>query len=123
MESKSQKLPFSFNSMTSSKPLQLIDSDVWSTSETSIDGFKYYILFVDHYTKYIWLYPLRNKSDVSQIFLQFKSLVENFFGFSIVSIFSDNGGEYKKLIPVFNSMGISHYTSPPHTPEHNGSAE
>lgn len=120
---KSQKLPFSFNSMTSSKPLELIYSDVWSTSETSVDCFKYYVLFVDHYTKYIWLYPLRNKSDVFQIFLQFKPLVEKFFGFKIISVFSDNGDEYRKLIPVFNSMGISHYTSPLRTPEHNWFAE
>ncbi|GJV96906.1 retrovirus-related pol polyprotein from transposon RE1 [Tanacetum coccineum] len=32
-------------------------------------------------------------------------------------------GEYQKLIPFFSSCGISHLTSPPHTPEHNGTAE
>lgn len=43
--------------------------------------------------------------------------------FNIISIFSYDGGEYRKLIPVFNSMGIYHYTSPPQTTEHNQSAK
>lgn len=120
---KSEALQFSYNSMSNSKLLELIYSDVWSTSNVSVDGFKYYVLFVDHYTKYSCLFPLLNKSDICQNFLQFKPLVESFFRFNVIYVFSNIGGEYKKLIPIFNLMGISHYTSPPHTPEHNGSAE
>ena len=69
------------------------------------------------------IYPLKKKSDTANIFLQFKKLIENYFQTSIRSVFSDNGGEYQKLIPIFNSYGISHFTIPPHTPEHNGTAE
>lgn len=43
----------------------------------SIDGFRYYIIFVDHYTKYIWFFPLKAKSDVYTIFPPFQKLVEN----------------------------------------------
>ncbi|GJT33879.1 retrovirus-related pol polyprotein from transposon RE1 [Tanacetum coccineum] len=53
----------------------------------------------------------------------FKLLVEKFFQTPLVSIFTDNGGEYLGLLPFLKTHGISHYTTPPHTPEQNGVAE
>ncbi|KAK1441497.1 hypothetical protein QVD17_07436 [Tagetes erecta] len=120
---KCHKLPFGVNSFVATKPLQLLYSDVWGPVEQSIDGFTYYVVFVDYYSKYVWLYPIKRKSDVSIIFPQFKLLVEKFFQTQIISIFTDNGGEYIGLLPFLQSMGISHYTTPPHTPEQNGIAE
>ncbi|KAL4591254.1 hypothetical protein LXL04_004212 [Taraxacum kok-saghyz] len=105
------------------QPLQLIYSDVWGPVKKSFDGFAYYVVFVDYFSKYIWLYPIKHKSDVSKIFPQYKLLVEKFFQKPIISMFTDNGGEYQALIPLFQSMRISHYTTPPHTPEQNGIAE
>lgn len=66
---------------------------------------------------------MRNKSDVSILFPQFKSLVENYFQLPLISVYSDNGGEYLSLKSVFQACGISHFTTPPHTPELNGTAE
>lgn len=63
------------------------------------------------------------KSDISILFPQFKTLVEKFFHTPLVSLFSDNGGEYIGLIPYLQQNAISHFTSPPHTPEQNGVAE
>lgn len=45
------------------------------------------------------------------------------FDTTIKKLFSDNSGEYLKLIPHLHSNGITHLTSPPHTPEHNGYVE
>lgn len=68
------------SSLTSSKPPELMYTDVWGpTSIKSIDGYSYYLIIVDHFTKYNWLYTLKNKSDVSLIFPKFKSLVEKYF--------------------------------------------
>ncbi|KAL4582707.1 hypothetical protein LXL04_007266 [Taraxacum kok-saghyz] len=120
---KSHKFPFGQNSFTATKPLQLIYSDVWGPVQKSIDGYLYYVVFVDYYSKYVWLYPIKRKSDVSKIFPQFKLLVEKFFQTPIISIFSDNGGDYQGLASFLQSMGISHYTTPPHTPEQNGIAK
>lgn len=89
----------------------------------SYDKFKYYVISVDHFTKYVWFNPLKKKSDTYDVFLRFRALVENFFKRRIVQFFSDNGGEFEKLTPYLSSHGISHLTSPPHTPEHNGYAE
>ncbi|KAD4585815.1 hypothetical protein E3N88_23416 [Mikania micrantha] len=120
---KSHKTSFGMNSFTTTKPLQLIYSDVWGPVEKSIDGFTYYVIFVDFHTKYIWLYPMKHKSDVSNLFPQFKVLVEKFFQTPLISIFTDNGGEYIGLTTYLQSQGISHFTTPPHTPEQNGVAE
>ncbi|KAL4574289.1 hypothetical protein LXL04_021117 [Taraxacum kok-saghyz] len=56
-------------------------------------------------------------------FIRFQYLVKNYFQTKIKQFFSDNGGEYIKLSPHLASCGITHLTSPPHTPEHNGYAE
>lgn len=120
---KSHKLPFSSSTLTSSAPLELIFSDVWTSPVHSHDNYKYYIIFVDHFTRYTWLYPLKKKSDSLETFIRFRGIVEKYFRRQIIQVFSDNGGEYDKLHPYLVSNGISHLTSPPHTPEHNGFAE
>lgn len=121
---KSHKLPFSMSSLTSSKPPELMYTDVWGpTSIKSIDGYSYYLIIVDHFTKYNWLYTLKNKSDVSLIFPKFKSLVEKYFNLPIITLHSHNGGEFIKLKNFLSDHGISHFTTPPHTPELNAPAE
>jgi hypothetical protein len=45
----------------------------------SSDGFRYFVIFIDAYTKYIWYYPLVAKSDVFSIFQRFQLLVERQF--------------------------------------------
>ena len=117
---KSHKLPFSKSSITSSSPLDVIFSDVWISPVSSSDGFNYYVIFVDHYTKYSWLYPLRCKSDVHSTFVAFKHLVENYFTTTIKMLYIDNGGEFLALWSFPTTHGIIHLTTPPHTPEHNG---
>lgn len=77
---KSHKLPFSTSTIKSKQPLELIYTDVWGLTPTrSFDGFSYYLIFVDHYTKYTWLYMLNNKSNVLILFPKFKSCCREFF--------------------------------------------
>lgn len=121
---KSHKLPFFQTSITSNRPLEYLFADVWTSPVVSVDNFKYYLVIVDHYTRYSWLYAMKNKSDVRDIFIPFKSLVENKFNTRIGTFFfSDNGGEFLALRSFLATAGISHLTSPPHTPEHNGLSE
>ncbi|RVW17904.1 Retrovirus-related Pol polyprotein from transposon RE1 [Vitis vinifera] len=117
---KSHKLPFSTSTLSTSSPLEVIFTDIWTSLVYSTDNFKYYVIFVDHFTKYIWLYPLKRKSDTHDVFVRFKALVEKFFNRPIITLYSDNGGEYQALSSFLTINGVSHLTSPPHTPEHNG---
>jgi len=89
----------------------------------SYDGFKYYVIFVDHFTKYIWLYPLKQKSHVNDIFVRFKAITEKHFNQNIHTLYYDNNGEYVALTNLLAFHGISHLTTPPHTLEHNGFSE
>ena len=104
--------------------LELIYTDVWGpASYIGIDGSRYYLIFVDHYTKYIWFYPMVTKSDVSKNFPHFKRFVETRFQKSIKTLYSDNGGEFIALKSYLLLHGITHYTTAPHTPQQNGVSE
>ncbi|CAA7053046.1 unnamed protein product [Microthlaspi erraticum] len=63
------------------------------------------------------------QSHVKETFVAFKALVENRFQHKIRNLYSDNGGEFIALRSFLSAHGISHLTSPPHTPEHNGISE
>ena len=120
---KMHKLPFATSTLVSTCPLDIVFSDVWSSPLISIDGFKYYVIFVDHFTRYTWFYPLKQKSQVLDVFTRFKALVENQFQTKLRTLYTDNGGEFIALKSFLSINGISHLTTPPHTPEHNGIAE
>lgn len=94
---KSHKLPFIESSLSSTAPLELIYSDVWTSPVLSFDGFKYYVIFVYHFTKYVWLYPLTKKYDVLASFTAFKALVENFFKTKIATLYSEMGANISLL--------------------------
>jgi len=74
---KSKQLPFQSSPRVSLCPLDLIHSDVWSCSTKSLGGYSYYVLFIDDFSRFTWLYLIHNKSDIFTVFVQFKSLVEN----------------------------------------------
>lgn len=75
-----------------SQPLELIHLDVWgSTLITFFNGFNYFIFFIDDYSLFTWLYPLKNKSDV---FKQFKLMVEKQLPLPIKRVYSDWGEEF-----------------------------
>ena len=114
---KSQRLSFGHSTSTSTSPLELVYIDVWGPSSvSSVDSFYYYVIFVDHFTKYVWLYPLRLKSDVFSVFRQYKVLVEKFFKRPIVTVYSDGGGEYTALKSFLATKWIQHLKTPHQTP-------
>ena len=120
---KTHKLSFSESSIHSNRHLQYLFSDVWTSPILSTDNFKYFLIIVDHFSRYIWFYPLKLKSQVRETFIRFTALIENKLQTKIGTFFSDNGGEFLALRDFLASKGITHLTSPPHTPEHNGLAE
>jgi hypothetical protein len=107
---KSHQLPYPKSSSVSSYPLELVFFDVWGPTPESIGRYKYYVSFVDDYSKFMWIYLLKNKSEVFQKFHEFQYLVERLFDRKIISVQSDWGGEYEKL-NSFTKICISHYVS------------
>ncbi|KAG8087751.1 hypothetical protein GUJ93_ZPchr0010g8326 [Zizania palustris] len=122
-QAKSHRLPFSSSSRVSTSPLELVHSDVWGPTISSVSGHKYYVIFIDDFSRFTWLYLLKHKSDVEFAFIQFKHLAENQLNAKIKAVQSDGGGEYVKLHSLFVSAGITHRVSCPHTSQQNGVAE
>lgn len=120
---KHHRLPFP-HSTTYSHPLELIHTDVWGPAPIeSANGFRYFVHFIDAYSKFTWIYRIKKKSDVFTVFQQFKSMVELQHNTKIKMLQYDNGGEFRALTNFLNTCGIIHRFSCPHTPLQNGTAE
>lgn len=119
---KSKHLPFPSFTTTTSSPLQLIHSDVWGPSPiTSYNGFRYYIIFVDDFSRFTWVYFMTHKSEVPLIFAKFKEQIENLLNCKIKILRTNGGIEHK---PIQNQYPqILHQTSCPYTPQQNDLAE
>jgi histone deacetylase 1/2 len=74
-QGKSHQLPFSVSNYVAKNSLELIYSDVWGHVQTSVSGHNYYVSYIDAYSHFTWIYLLKRKSDVFDIFLQFQSHV------------------------------------------------
>jgi hypothetical protein len=120
---KSHQLPYPKSTSVSTSPLDLVFSDVWGPASESFGRFKYYVSFIDDYSKFTWIYLLKRKSDVFQKFRDFQNHVERLFDKKILAMQTDWGGEYKKLNSFFQRVGISHLVSCPHAHQQNGPAE
>jgi hypothetical protein len=122
---KSKKLPFHGSSRVSIAPLELIHTDIWTSPVSSVSGFKYYVIFIDDYSRYSWIYPIHLKSEVLEKFIQFKLMVEKQFSNNIKQIQSDGGGEYISIHfqSFLTKNGIVHRKSCPYTSQQNGLAE
>lgn len=110
----------------SSKPLEKVHCDLWGPSPVvSSQGFKYYVISVDIYSRFTWFYPLKCKSEFFSVFTLFQTMVENQFHHKIMQFQSDGGGEFinKPFLTHLSQCGIKHLISCPHTPQQNGVSE
>lgn len=94
-QAKSHALPNLTSPSRSTNPFELLFVDVWGPSpELSTNGSWFYLSIVDDLTKYIWLFTLQSKSDVSTFFLAFLKYVRNFFSLNVRVVQTDWGGEF-----------------------------
>jgi len=59
-KAKSHQLPYPQSDSVSSFPLQLVFSDVWGPAPSSVGHYQYYVSFIDDFSKYTWIYLLKN---------------------------------------------------------------
>jgi hypothetical protein len=82
--------------------LELVHSDIWSPSSiVSSHNYKYYILFIDDYSRFTWIYFFTLKSEVCEIFSSFKAQVKNLLNTSIKIFRTDGGTKYKPIASKF----------------------
>jgi histone deacetylase 1/2 len=122
-QGKSHQLPYPKSTSVSSHPFDLVFSVVWGPAPNSVGRNKYFLSFIDDYSKHTWIYLLRRKSEVFQCFHDFQKLIERQFDCKIRAIQTDWGGEYQTLSSFFSPVGMSHQISCPHAHQQNGAAE
>ena len=126
VQGKMHSLPFCDSVSVTSKPLELVHSDVWGPAPiTSCNGTRYYVSFIDDFTRFTWIYLLKYKSQVLSFFIHFRNLMENLLNTCIKIVCTDPGGEYSKneFQSFCSSVGIFHQYSRPRTSQQNGVAE
>lgn len=80
---------------------------------------------VDDYTRSVWIYLIKSKDEVYNLFVSYVILILNQFKCSIKTVRSDNGTEFvnNKMSNLFSSLGIIHQTTCAYTPQQNGIAD
>jgi histone deacetylase 1/2 len=91
-QAKIHKLPFARSLHSTKAPLELVHSDVWGPAVKSVGGFRYYVSFVDDFTRFSWIYLLKRKSNVESAFYSFQAYVERQLDTKIRMFQSDWGG-------------------------------
>ena len=125
---KQRKLPYpeSSSSVRSVQKLELLHCDlVGPIPEPSFSGSRYMMTIVDDFTRKVWVFFLKLKSEVYDKFLEFKLRIEKQTGLSIKRFRSDNGSEFcnQKIEDLFKSTGIIHETTVEYTPQNNSVCE
>ncbi|CAH9069280.1 unnamed protein product [Cuscuta europaea] len=107
-------------------PFYLVHSDVWGPSRvSSVLGFRYFVIFVDDFSRCTWLYLMKERSELFGIFKSFCNEIKNQFDHTIRVLRSDNAKEYfsTNFNEYMATQGIIHQSTCPHTPQQNGIAE
>ena len=75
--------------------LERVHSDVcgpFSTASTA--KHRYYVIFVDDFSRKCWIYFMQKKDQTFSKLCEFKALVEKYTGKCVKALRSDNGDEY-----------------------------
>ena len=88
--SKQHRLTFGRLTALSKHILELIHFDVWESPEMSLGGAKYFVSFIDEYSRRLWVYEIKKKSNVFSIFKEFKARIELESGKKIMCLRIDN---------------------------------
>lgn len=107
-------------------PLQMVHSEICDpVSTTSLGGGRYFVNFIDDYSRFCWTYIMRNKSEAFTCFREFKALAENQSGRRVVTLRTDNGREFDSVQfqAYCTKEGIARYYTTPYSSAQNGIAE
>ena len=94
--------------------LDYVHSDIWGSAQVvSKGGARYFMSFIDDYSRKVWVYFLKNKSEAFAKFKNWKVEVENQIGRKIKCLRSNNGTKYKdgEFLKFCEEHGIKrHFT-------------
>ena len=92
---KQNRVSFTSKSIRAKGILELVHSDVFGpVSVASLRGSRYYVFFIDDFSRILWIYFLKNKLEAFERFLEFKVIVENQIKKKAKVLRTHNGGEF-----------------------------
>ena len=106
--------------------LDYVHSDLWGPSQVpSHGGARYFITFIDDYSRRVWVYVLKHKNEAFERFKEWIALMENQTERRLKRLRTDNGLEYcnKDFENFCKSKGIARHRTVRNTPQQNGLAE
>jgi transposase InsO family protein len=124
---KMQRKSFPKKSLNPAKEmLDVIVTDVCGKMpKSSIAGKNYFVTFIDEFTRYSYVYFLKEKSEVPEVLIQFIEMIKTKFGKKPKVIRSDRGGEYvnNKVQTYLKQQGIQIQYTVAYSPQQNGISE
>jgi transposase InsO family protein len=96
IKGKLQRTSFhKYGATSASQLLKIVHTNVCGPIKTTLHGgARYFLNFIDDFSRKIHVYFLKSKGEAFEKFKQYKALVENKVGHKIKVLRSDNGGEY-----------------------------
>ena len=122
---KQPALPFNSSESISTDIFDLIHSDVWGPSPvSSIGGSQYFVVFIDDYSRYSWIFHMKYRSELLQVYFNFAKMVETQFSKRVKIFRSDNALEYTQYAfqAVLHSYDIVQHLTCLGTFQQNGRA-
>ncbi|MFS7948515.1 putative RNA-directed DNA polymerase [Helianthus anomalus] len=126
VRAKMTRLPFRLSSIKTSECFDMIHCDIWGGYRTfSLTHGNYFLTIVDDFSRAVWVYLIKRKSQASDCLINFCNLVKTQFKREVRRVRCDNGGEFvsNRMKTFYNESGIVLETTCPHTPQQNGVVE
>lgn len=91
---KSSKLPFKTSSYRATSCLEYVYCDLWGpTRQTTLGGARYFLSIMDDYSRKLWVFLLKSKTEAFEKFKVWSSEVENEKNRKIKCLKTDNSME------------------------------
>ena len=106
------------------EPGELVSADVCGAFDPSYRGYRYSAVFKDHFTKYRYVFFLKQKSDVAEAMESFLAHV-NKLGHKVKEVLSDGGLEFdnQAVRKILAKWGVGQRLTSRYTPEQSGASE
>ena len=108
------------------KPLELLHANLCGRiTPCTLAGNNYFFLIVDDYSRWMWVYIIKAKSQACSMFKKFKLMVENSSGHKVKMLRTDRGGEFlsNEFTSFCEEWGIKRHLTASYTPQQNGVVE